>query len=85
MEDHNNAIVAYNISLQYIKKEDSKLRNAELQKVHIAYGIAESYLKVGQSILAIELADESIKTTKTNAKFGVALLFLLKARVDHSQ
>lgn len=80
LEDHNNAIVAYNISLQYIKKEGSKLRNAELQKVHIAYGIAESYLKVGQSILAIELADESIKTTKTNAKFGEALLYLLKAR-----
>lgn len=80
MEDHSNAIDAYNISLKYIKKEDSKLRNAELQKVHIAYGIAESYLKVGQSILAIELADESIKTTKTNAKFGVALLYLLKAR-----
>ncbi|MDE6019647.1 MAG: hypothetical protein K2H01_01440 [Ruminococcus sp.] len=80
MEDHNNAIIAYNISLQYINKEGSKLRNAELQKVHIAYGIAESYLKVGQSVLAIELANESIRTAKTNAKFGLALLHLLKAR-----
>ncbi len=80
IEDHSNAIIAYNISLQYINKEVPDLRNAELQKVHIAYGIAESHLKDGQSCLAIELANESIRTVKTTAKFGVALLYLLKAR-----
>lgn len=80
MEDHTNAINAYKISLRYISKEDAKLRNAELQKIHIEYGIAESYLKVGQSALAIELANETIRIAKTSAKFGIALLHLLKAR-----
>lgn len=80
IEDHDNAICAYNISLQYIQKENVNLRNAELQKVHIAYGIAESHLKAGRSCLAIELADESLRTIQTTAKFGIALLYLLKAR-----
>lgn len=80
IEDHCNAIQAYQISLKYINKEETELRNAELQKVHIAYGIAESHLMSGQNDLAIELANESIRTIKTTAKFGIALLHLLKAR-----
>ncbi len=80
LEDHENAIAAYNASLSFINKEISSFRNAELQKVHISYGIAESYLKNGQYFLAIELANNELRTTRSMAKFGVGLLYLLKAR-----
>ena len=80
LEDHENAIAAYRVSLSFIKKETSLFRNAELQKVHISYGIAESYLKNGQYHFAIEIANETIRTTQAMAKFGRGLFFLLKAR-----
>ena len=80
MEDNENAIVAYKASQHFINLEKTCLYNASLQKVHIAYGISESYLKVGECNLAIEFADESLRDYRTSSKFGEALLYLLKAR-----
>lgn len=80
MEDNENAVIAYKASQRFINMEDTSLYNASLQKVHIAYGISESYLKVGEWNLAIEFADESLRDYRTSSKFGEALLYLLKAR-----
>lgn len=80
LEDHDNAILAYKKSLIYINKEDLSIRNAALQKVHISYGIAESYLKKGQFLFAVEYANEIIRQNSSMAKFGLALFQLLEAR-----
>lgn len=79
-EDFENAINVYNTSQNYINICEDSLRNAELQKMHIAYGIAESHLRNCQFHLAIELANESLRNIKTTSKFGIALMYLLKAR-----
>jgi len=75
-----DAVNCYRKAMENINKSDCTIRNSELQKIHITYGIAESYLKTQQFDRAIEVVDDFLQTNSTTAKFGIALIHLLKAR-----
>jgi len=79
-EDEMNAITFYRKAMEHINLCEKEHHNAELQKMHITYGISEAYLKSMQVDRSIETVDEFFRVNSNGAKFGSALMWLLKAR-----